>query len=384
MALGTEVKVGAFVVAGALVIALMVFLIGDSSRLFETKSTYLTTFEDVEGLGVGAPVLMGGVNIGHVASVRYPTDEKRSEVIVELAVVRTEARRIRLDSRASVAPKGLLGDKLITVSKGSIGEDNIPEGSMIPSEKQQGIMARFEGLGEKADAVLGNLEKTSGTLATERFREDVEVSVRSVRNVLETLDKGEGYVPKLLKDGAEAERLSRAIAGLERSSEQLNQLLRRVDAVVVRINQGPGFAHELVYGEQGTRAIEQIGQAAEQIATTLQGIREGDGLARNILFGGGDDSNAERAMADLATITSDLRGMVREIKEGKGTLGALMVDPSVYEDLKVLLGNVQRNEVLRALVRYSIQRDAQRPGAPKLEVSEPSPATIEGAVGSAP
>jgi hypothetical protein len=45
-----------------------------------------------------------------------------------------------------------------------------------------------------------------------------------------------------------------------------------------------------------------------------------------------------------------------------------LVDPSVYEDLKMLLGNVQRNQALRALVRYSIQRDA-----PGVEVVDPAP-----------
>jgi phospholipid/cholesterol/gamma-HCH transport system substrate-binding protein len=48
-----------------------------------------------------------------------------------------------------------------------------------------------------------------------------------------------------------------------------------------------------------------------------------------------------------------------------------MVDPSVYEDLKVLLGNVQRNEVLRALVRYSIKQDE---GQPRVEVRDPEAA----------
>jgi phospholipid/cholesterol/gamma-HCH transport system substrate-binding protein len=103
---------------------------------------------------------------------------------------------------------------------------------------------------------------------------------------------------------------------------------------------------------------------AEEVAKTLEGIREGDGLAKNILFGGGDDGDSEKAMSDLAAITGDLRVLVHDVKQGKGTLGALMVDPSVYEDLKVLLGNVQRNEVLRALVRYSIARDEKGPVKP--------------------
>jgi phospholipid/cholesterol/gamma-HCH transport system substrate-binding protein len=42
-------------------------------------------------------------------------------------------------------------------------------------------------------------------------------------------------------------------------------------------------------------------------------------------------------------------------------LGALLVDPSLYEDLKSAVGNVERNQVLRALVRYSIRADESKP-----------------------
>jgi phospholipid/cholesterol/gamma-HCH transport system substrate-binding protein len=52
------------------------------------------------------------------------------------------------------------------------------------------------------------------------------------------------------------------------------------------------------------------------------------------------------------------------MKAGRGTIGALLVDPSVYEDIKSLVGNVERNQVLRALVRYSIKQDeGQKPHA---------------------
>jgi phospholipid/cholesterol/gamma-HCH transport system substrate-binding protein len=375
-----EVKVGAFVALGLAVCALIIFLIGDASRMFESKAKFTAAFEDVEGLNEGAPVLMGGVNIGHVDVVQYPADEQRSEVIVQISVVRDEARRIRSDSRASVAPKGLLGDKLIQISKGSPDQEQLPEGSVIPSEKAQGMFAQFEGLGEKANAVLGNLEKTSGTLAEQEFREDVQLSVRAARNVLQNLESGEGYVPRLLNDPGESERLSRAVTNLEKTSAQLTQVLRELDKAVGQVHSGPGFAHDLLYGEQGTKSIEQIGQAAEEIRVTLEGIREGDGLARNLLFGGPADEDSEKVVADLAAITSDLRVVMHDIREGKGTLGALLSDPSVYEDLKVLLGNVQRNEVLRALVRYSIKRDESNPGA---RVNDSRPASASPVAGGA-
>jgi phospholipid/cholesterol/gamma-HCH transport system substrate-binding protein len=56
-----------------------------------------------------------------------------------------------------------------------------------------------------------------------------------------------------------------------------------------------------------------------------------------------------------------------EVSQGKGTVGALLKDPTVYQDLKLLVGNVRRSRMLRALVRYTIAHDGLR------VVSQPAP-----------
>jgi phospholipid/cholesterol/gamma-HCH transport system substrate-binding protein len=73
-------------------------------------------------------------------------------------------------------------------------------------------------------------------------------------------------------------------------------------------------------------------------------------------------------MQNLNAMSGDLKAIVADMRAGKGTLGALLVDPSIYEDLKVVLGNVERNKALRALVRYSIRRDEATPS-----VEDPAP-----------
>jgi phospholipid/cholesterol/gamma-HCH transport system substrate-binding protein len=364
MALRMEVRVGAFVFSGLAVIGVLIFMIGDARRLFDRKVTFYTEFDDVAGLIAGSMVQMGGVSVGEVKGVQFPEDSSRSAIRVTMIIVKDEARRIRKDSVASIAPKGMLGDKLVSITIGDQAQPELPEESMIPSVAEQGLFGSIAKIGVKAESVLSNLEKTSGTLADDQFRDAIKDSANSVRSILETVDQGDGYVPKLLRDKDEAERLSQTVANLERASARLERVLGGVDLAVARVNQGPGFAHEVLYGEKGTASMQQIGNAAEQLALLLEGIRTGDGVMREVLFGG-PNTDTHKIVADLAAISGDLRVVSQQLRDGKGTLGALMNDPSIYEDVKVLLGNVQRNEVLRALVRYSIQKDDT---TPKVEV----------------
>jgi phospholipid/cholesterol/gamma-HCH transport system substrate-binding protein len=352
-----EVKVGAFVLFGLLALGLVVFLIGDERRLFNAKNDYRAEFGDVEGLRKGSEVRMGGVSVGSVADVQYSKEAGDAKVYVTVGVSRSEAARIRKDSVIKVAPKGLLGDKMITISVGSQELPAIPPGGTIKSEVAEDITAALGRLGPitaKVEKTVENLERATGLLADEELHEELKGVTRSLGAILRSLNEGQGYAARLLKDPAEAERLSGLVGNLERASGNLDRTLSEVGALLGQVKSGPGFAHEVLYGEEGARAVAQVGGAAEEVGLLLKGVREGDGLAKSLVYGGPASEDLTRNLTELSV---GLNRIVADIQKGKGTLGALVVDPSVYEDLKLLLGNVSRNKALRALVRYSIQRD---------------------------
>lgn len=375
-----EIKVGAFVLAGLLVTSVVIFLIGDERKLFEKKQSYKAVFTDVQGLKRGSPVRMGGVDVGSVNSVDYADDPKDPKLYVFFSVVKDEARRIRTDSRASIDSKGLLGDKMIVVTIGSPGATEIPAGGTVRSQESKDItemMTKLGALSDKAEHIMGNLERTTTALANDEFQNDLRSSVKSLAGILKSVNEGDGYAGRFIRDPAEADRLSRTLANLERTTSDLDRTTREVNQILARVNQGPGFVHDVVYGEGPSQTLAQFGNAADELGRTLRGVREGNGIARSFIYG---DDQSQAVMANLNAMSGDVRQIVADMRAGRGTLGALLVDPSVYEDLKVLLGNVDRNKALRALVRYSIQRDEKMPS---VNVRDPQPAPNTGAATSA-
>lgn len=357
MATAREVKVGAFVLVALSVIGGVVFLIGDERQAFRSHVQYGAEFKDVNGLRRGSTVRMGGVDIGSVKNIGYGQNEKDATIYVDLSIARDEARRIRADSEATIESKGLLGDKMLVITVGSEAQPQVVPGQTIKSKESRAIeelMSDVKKISERTQKVVENLEKTTTTLADDQFQEDVKQSVRSLSSILKSVDSGDGYAARLLHDPKEAERVSKTIGNLEQASARLDGVLASVNQIVERVRTGPGLAHEVLYAEEGSKAVAQFGGAAEELQKTLKGVREGNGIAHSVLYG---DEGSNQVMANLNQMSSDLRQIVADIKSGKGTVGALLVDPSVYEDVKMLLGNVSRNRSLRALVRYSIQKD---------------------------
>lgn len=366
--LSKEVKVGAFVLLGLIVVGALIFVIGDSRRLFERHVEYQVVFNQIQGLGRGSPVRMGGLDVGSVKDVRYGEDVKDDRIYVTLDIAKSESVRIREDSVASISSKGLLGDKMVTISTGSPEAKLLPPGSTIRSEEAndlENMMTQLQNISGKAEQVVTNLQKTTSTLADEQFREDMRSGMASLSKLLDQAANGKGYVNRLLTDPAEAQRLSNTIANLEQMSASLDEVVAGLSVTVDRINKGPGLAHEVIYGEEGSKAISSLGVAADETAALLRDIRE---------KGGGQQVGD--ILADLRGASQDLKALTADLRAGKGTLGALLVDPSVYEDVKVLLGNVQRNQALRALVRYSIRSD-EAAGAPKVADPESGAAASE-------
>ncbi len=364
-----DIKVGLFVLSGLLFSALVIFLIGDERRFFSSAIRINTTFSDVQGLKPGAPIRMGGIDVGTVKKVGYKKGSVDTTVYVELEIVRDEAGRIRKDSIARVAAKGLLGDKMVEITKGT-SADIVPAGGEIRGEDPTDLMGIAQGMTTKANAALGNISKMSETLADERLHSDLRGTASSMNKLMSEVANGDGYPRKLLTDKDEAERISRTLQNLDRASSELALTLGELRGVLTRVKSGPGFAHEMIYGEGPKKEIAQFGAAAGEVAATLKGVRESDSFVHDALYGG--KGNGTEALANVTAMTADLRVIVADMRKGKGTVGALLVDPSIYEDVKAMVGNVSRNDILRALVRYSIRQDEKKP---TVEVTPPKDST---------
>jgi phospholipid/cholesterol/gamma-HCH transport system substrate-binding protein len=298
--------------------------------------------------------MMGGVRVGQVDSVGYGDDVSDISVRVRFSLVEESSQRVKSDATIHIENKGLLGDKMLVLEPGSEGEP-IAKGAFIPSKKKDGFMSRLDVVAEEAEGALKDVRALTKTLGDEQLHEDLRGSVRGVNVLLREVTEGKGYPNRFLTDPAEAERISHTVQSLSGSAEELNQTLREFRVAVHQVRKGPGFAHDIIFGEGPKKEIAQIGLAAEEVALTLQGIRNGNGFAHDLIYGG--ESDTRDALSNITQMTADLRDIVANVKAGRGTIGALLVDPSIYEDLKRVLGDVERNNVLRALVRYSIKRD---------------------------
>jgi phospholipid/cholesterol/gamma-HCH transport system substrate-binding protein len=378
MAKSREYKVGAFVLAGLTAIGGVIFLIGEERQLFAERLEYLTAFHDVQGLTAGSTVRMGGIDIGKVTKVGYVPDPKDRKIHVSLSVLEEQAPRIKLDSVATIEGKGLLGDKMLSISIGSAEKGVLPPGGFITAKESEdlaAVMTKFGTLPGKIEKVVDNLERTTAALSDETLQKDIRGATASLNGVLSSLENQEGYVGKLISDPKESERISALTQNLVRVTGELSQTAEGVNQVLAQVRNGPGLAHEILYGADSQKAVAQFGGAADELRLTLKGIRDGNGIARSVIYG---DQASEQTMANLNAMSEDLKSIVADMRAGKGTLGALLVDPSIYEDLKVVLGNVQRNKALRALVRYSIRRDEETPS-----VEDASPPRSAGGKGGA-
>jgi phospholipid/cholesterol/gamma-HCH transport system substrate-binding protein len=350
-----QIKVGLFVILGLLLTMISVFLIGDTKRLWEPKVDYHAAFQDVAGLKPGAPVRMGGVDIGSVTGVGHGENPGDARIYVSLSISKKEGSRIRTDSLAHVVNKGLLGDKMIEITTGSPGAAMLDPKEMIKTEEPSDVFSAANKLAASTQEAIERLEPLARALGDPKFAEDLKGTAADFHQLVGAMVRGDGAVHRLFFDKSEADRIDALLANLDRTSAHVDAVLADVQDVTTHVRQGPGIAHAIVY--DGEISKSAAGSMAE-IHQDLKAIREGNGLAHALLYG---DDSSQHVMTNLNAMSDDLRAIVSNVRQGRGTLGALLVDPSVYEDIKSVVGNVERNEVLRALVRYSIKADEQHP-----------------------
>ena len=112
-----ELKVGIFVFAGLLILAIFVLSIGDFKSM-TTGYELNFVFNFANGVKIGAPVRFAGVDVGEVKKINFITtaDDPKPKVQIVCSVIKDI--KVPLDSSIWVNTLGLLGEKYIEIMPG--------------------------------------------------------------------------------------------------------------------------------------------------------------------------------------------------------------------------------------------------------------------------
>lgn len=376
-----QLRIGALVLVSIVLFIGFVLSIGRRSTLFEEHYSLWASFSSTEGLAVGSPVRLAGVTVGNVTRITFGREPRDRRIAINLNVERRVQDRIRDDSVASIGTIGLVGDKVLDITVGSYDRPVLQPGAQLASMDPPDYFRLLQ----KGDRILDNVTRISASLdeflsgGGQTEKRTLNDALRSLRTTLVEIEKGEGLAHDLIygKEGAEMlgrvdrmaktlERLAQAIEterGLlhaliytpeEETLGRLTRTLDRADVLLKDVKEGPGLLHTLIYDREGAELMARLGRTSERLDALVRSVQEGQGLVPSLLFDPErvkvlDDLQA--AAAGLRALTGDLQTVVTRLRQGEGTLGALLEDPTVYEDLSALLRGANRSLILRSLIR---------------------------------
>lgn len=110
-----EFLVGVFVLLGLAAVAYLTVKLGAGSLLGSDTYAMEARFTNVSGLNTGSNVVVAGVPVGRVESIRMEPEEYTAIVTFRVMT----GLKLPTDSMASIKTTGLIGDKYIALSAGA-------------------------------------------------------------------------------------------------------------------------------------------------------------------------------------------------------------------------------------------------------------------------
>lgn len=109
---------------------------------------------------------------------------------------------------------------------------------------------------------------------------------------------------------------------------------------------------------KGGEIMENVNKTSKVLTSILEEVSRGDGLMHTLIYEtperpvGRDFSEMTR---ELRTSSTELKNILQRIERGEGTIGGLISDPSLYNDIRRLFGKMERNNLLRYIIRSRIR-----------------------------
>lgn len=358
MKLRNEIQAGTFVLISLVLVGALIVVMGKERQIFARQSEYYAFFKDVKGLSAGAPVRMGGIPVGRVDTVGFSEDLSDPQVRVTILVNDSYLDRIRDDSSVLIDTQGLLGDRFVSISSG-VGQTAVPPGSLLPSQEiadLQQVMQRAQSAVENTSEITERINLALEGLSPDTFR-NVASASQNIAEIFKAIKDEQGFIHRLIYSEKEGKRLVDSVTSTSNDIAHITKQIRN----------GKGILHALVFSEDGDRAVARLFDASNSVASAsdhlsalLMQAKNGKGLLHDLVYTeiepGAVAKRLEEVLVSLAAMANNLKLASDSLVQGTGTLGALMIDPQLYDNLVEVTDGAKRSYILRQAIRSSLKQ----------------------------
>jgi phospholipid/cholesterol/gamma-HCH transport system substrate-binding protein len=325
-----EVKVGVLILVSLGILAAFVLIMGGLS--FEKTYTLYVDFDNPGGLQTGAPVRVAGVKVGKVSELAFmggKVDPKTNRRTLVRAKINVEARvkeSIHDDADFYVTTQGVLGEQYLAIDPGSPQKGVLPEGSIVkgidPPRLDLFLAKAYELLDTTMNGIRNNRELIS----------DIATNTAGLLKGLNTT----------LTDNRE--RINRTMANLESLTTEANTLTVHARTQYV---DNPKIARTIDNIDRLSSDIQKdsgpmLKDARESLANLNRASKAVGGEEEQVKLKKTIEDVAQLAARANAT-AADAQAIVQHIKKGNGTVGSLVMDEAIYDDVQEMVRDLKHN-----------------------------------------
>ncbi|MBF0547114.1 MAG: MCE family protein [Candidatus Riflebacteria bacterium] len=354
--MNSTVKVGFISFIALILLAYMVFVIGDIG-ITESGYRFYVTFYSVNGLTPGSSVLMAGVKIGKVEKI-----EIRDDKVYVQTYIKDSRHKIRMGSNFSIGASGLMGEKFLEIipTRDYTAPYVAPEREVTgidPTRMEElfdqgnDLLKRLKGLVSSARDVIGDPELKKSTrnllknaeITSENIREmagslkaKVDNIVGHLDNVLgkidNEIDKNRDNIRNLIENLRDFGKNLSQISTENKDSvrEMLKNIKRvseRLDTMIGDLNKDHAMTENL---RSTVESLKKASDNAKEISREVKEIIVEKDVRKKIITSLDDAHKIAQAVdkvfVNFKQTRIDLKYLLRYKKEDNALFSDLMVD----------------------------------------------------------
>lgn len=327
----SQLKVGITVIVASIILAILMILMSGTGGPFTKNIVLKSYFFDAQGLRVGAPVRLSGVDIGNVKAIQVVPNKPLSPVEVIMKVNRKYDFNLHKDSRTLLSTAGVLGETYINIDSSKATGAAVEDGDVLTSGEvpdysdvmraANSSLQNMDVLLKRLDRIIAFVESGQGSVGKLIYDPSLYNRVNSTVTEFQTLvgdiSNGKGSIGKLISD--------------DELYNKLNASVDKINKMIDDLNAGQGTAGKLLKDETLYKNLNQTVANARQLTDDINAGKGAIGkMARDQQF-------ADKLQNTLNRISN----LTDKLDEGNGSAALFLRDPALYNNTNKLLTDTQ-------------------------------------------